>query len=370
MALKGGTDLQAHQPKSIVMTGGGTAGHVTPNLALIPHLREAGWDIHYIGTKEGIERGLVEPLAGVTYHAIRSGKLRRYFSVKNLTDPFRVLAGGWEAQRIIGEVKPRLVFAKGGFVSVPVAYGAWLHRVPLLLHESDITLGLANKLCAPVAKVVCTTFPEAAKAMGKKGVCTGTPLRPELMTGRRGEGLALCGFTSDKPVLLMMGGSLGAASVNQVLRAALPLITTRFQVLHICGKGNLDASLDGTAGYRQFEFLQKELPHAYAAADALLSRAGSNTLSEILALCKPALLVPYPAHASRGDQIANAHSMERRNLCAVLPQEELTPSTLAQAIDALYERRGEYVAAMEAIDNGDGTRDVLEQIAKIARACD
>jgi len=358
--------LQPQKTKRIVMTGGGTAGHVTPNLALIPHLREAGWEIHYIGTKEGIERGLVEPLKGVEYHAVRSGKLRRYFSVKNLSDPFRVLAGAWQAQRIIGEIKPKLVFAKGGFVSVPVAYGAWLHRVPLLLHESDITMGLANKLCAPVAKVVCTTFPEAAKAMGKKGVCTGTPLRPELMTGRRGEGLALCGFSTDKPVLMMIGGSLGAASVNAVLREALPLITPRFQVLHICGKGNLDASLKDMPGYRQFEFLKEELPNAYAAADVLLSRAGSNTLSEILALHKPALLVPYPAHASRGDQIANAHSMERRNLCAVLPQEKLTPSTLARAIDELYERRGEYIAAMETIGNGDGTHDVLAQIATVA----
>jgi len=243
-----------------------------------------------------------------------------------------------------------------------------MHRVPLLLHESDITLGLANKLCAPVAKVVCTTFPEPAKQVGAKGICTGTPLRPELMAGRRGEGLALCGFVAEKPVLMMMGGSLGAAAVNAVLREALPLLTPHFQVLHVCGKGNLDAALNETAGYRQFEFLQQELPHAYAAADVLLSRAGSNTLSEVLALRKPSLLVPYPAHASRGDQIANAHSMERRNLCAVLPQEQLTPETLARAIAELYERRGEYIAAMETIDNGDGTHDVLEQINKIVKS--
>lgn len=359
--------MRAQTTNRMVMTGGGTAGHVMPNLALIPHLQETGWEIHYIGTKEGMERGLVEPLKGITYHAIRSGKLRRYFSMRNLSDPFRVLAGAWEAQRIIGAIKPKLVFAKGGFVSVPVAYGAWLHHVPLLLHESDITLGLANKLCAPVAKVVCTTFPEAAIALGQKGVCTGTPLRPELMCGRRGDGLALCGFSADRPVLMMMGGSLGATSVNAVLRAALPLLTLRFQVLHVCGKGNLDDSLNGLPGYKQFAFLQQELPHAFAAADVLLSRAGSNTLSEILALRKPALLVPYPATASRGDQIANAHSMERRNLAAVLPQEQLTPETLAKGIADLYERRGEYIAAMETVDNGDGTRDVLEQINRIVR---
>lgn len=359
--------MPKQEPGRIVLTGGGTAGHVTPNLALIPHLREAGWEIHYIGTSQGIERQLVEPVAGVTYHAVRSGKLRRYFSIRNLTDPFRVLAGALEAQRIIGALKPKVVFAKGGFVSVPVAYGAWLHRVPLVLHESDLSPGLANRLCAPVAKVVCTTFPEAAKAMGAKGICTGTPLRSELLTGRRGEGLALCGFTADKPVLMMMGGSLGAASVNAVLREALPMLIRRFQVLHVCGKGNLDAALSGTPGYCQFEYLGDELPHAYAAVDLLLSRAGSNTLSEILALRKPALLVPYPATASRGDQIENAHSLERRGLSAVLLQEQLTADSLVQALDELYARRGEYIAAMEKIGGGDGTQGVLAQIAKAAQ---
>ncbi len=357
--------MQKQGSRRIVLTGGGTAGHVTPNLALIPHLQKDGWEIHYIGTSQGIERELVEPVAGVTYHAVRSGKLRRYFSLKNLTDPFRVVVGAWEAQSIIGKLKPQLVFAKGGFVSVPVAYGAWMHRVPLILHESDITPGLANRLCAPVARVVCTTFPEAARAMGEKGVCTGTPLRPELLKGRRAEGLALCGFTAEKPVLMMIGGSLGAASVNAVLRAALPQLTSNFQVLHVCGKGNLEASLEGTPGYRQFEYLKEELPHAYAAADLLLSRAGSNTLSEILALCKPALLVPYPATASRGDQILNAQSMQERGLASVLLQEKLTPEALVAALGELYAQRGRYIEAMEHIENGDGTHDVLEQIEKV-----
>ncbi len=359
--------MQEQQKRRIVLTGGGSAGHVTPNLALIPRLQKLGWDIHYIGTRQGLERGLVEPLPGVTYHAIRSGKLRRYFSLQNLTDPFRVLAGAWEAQRVIGSLKPRVVFAKGGFVSVPVAYAAWLHHVPLLLHESDLTPGLANKLCAPLAKVVCTTFPEAARAMGEKGVCTGTPLRPELFDGTRGEGLALCGFTPERPVLMMLGGSQGAASVNAVLRKALPELLRSFQVLHVCGAGNLDAALEGTPGYKQFEYLKAEMPHAYAAADVLLSRAGSNTLSEILALRKPALLVPYPATASRGDQIDNAKSLAQRGLARVLEQERLNPETLCEAIAALYAQRGELIAAMERIEDGDGTEAVLAQIEKAAK---
>ena len=359
--------MRHREGKRIVLTGGGTAGHVTPNLALIPHLLEAGWEIHYIGTRHGLERGLVEPLPSVTYHAIHSGKLRRYFSIRNLTDPFRLLVGTWEAQRLIRRLKPRVVFAKGGFVSVPVAWGAWLCRAPLLLHESDLTPGLANRLCAPLARVICATFPEAARAVGGKGVCTGTPLRAELLAGRRDDGLAMCGFTPEKPVLMSVGGSQGAASVNAVLREALPRLTQTFQVLHVCGAGNLDASLEGMPGYRQFEYLKEQLPHAYAAADLLLSRAGSNTLSEILALHKPALLVPYPASASRGDQIENAHSLERRGLARVLPQERLTPGALAEGVASLYARRGEYIAALETIGNGDGTRDVLEQIERAAK---
>ncbi|MDR3051137.1 MAG: undecaprenyldiphospho-muramoylpentapeptide beta-N-acetylglucosaminyltransferase [Oscillospiraceae bacterium] len=351
--------------KRIVLTGGGSAGHVTPNLALIPHLLRAGWDVHYIGTAAGLERDLAGALPGVTYHAIHSGKLRRYFDLRNLADPFRVLWGAMEAQALLGRLRPRLVFAKGGFVSVPVVYGAWLHRVPVILHESDLTPGLANRLCAPLAKVICTTFPEAARSVGRKGVCTGTPLRAEILEGSRGEGLRLCGFSPDKPVLMMVGGSQGAVSVNRVLRQALPQLLADFQVLHLCGKGNLDAALAATPGYRQFEYMQGELRHAYAAADIVLSRAGSNVLSELLALRKPALLVPYPATASRGDQIDNAHSMARRNLAAVLMQEVLTVDTLLAAVRDLYARRGAYVAAMETIQNGDGTQEVLTQINRV-----
>lgn len=353
--------------KTIVLTGGGTAGHVTPNLALIPFLQKAGWDVHYIGTQQGIERSLIEPLPGVTYHVISSGKLRRYFDVKNFTDPFRVVKGAFQAQSLLGRLRPNIVFAKGGFVSVPVVYGAALHRIPVLVHESDITPGLANKLSAPFASAVLTTFPEAAKAVGKKGVCTGTPLRRALFEGRRDRGLHLCGFDASRPVLMMVGGSLGAQSVNKVLRDALPRLLPRYQVLHICGKGNLDAALKDTAGYCQFEYLQDELPDAFACADMMLSRAGSNALSEILALKKPALLVPYPATASRGDQILNAQSLAGRSLARVLAQEELTVDTLVQALEALWNDRDALLRALNALPSADGTAQVLAQIERFAR---
>lgn len=353
--------------KRIVLTGGGTAGHVTPNLALIPFLQKDGWDVHYIGTKEGIERSLVEPLAGVTYHAVKSGKLRRYFDVKNLTDPFRVVAGAFQAQSLLGRLRPNIVFAKGGFVSVPVVYGAALHRIPVLIHESDITPGLANKLSAPFASAVLTTFPEAAKAMGEKGVCTGTPLRRQLFEGRRERGLSLCGFSASRPVLMMVGGSLGAQSVNKVLRDALPELLAHYQVLHVCGKGNLAPELEGTAGYRQFEYLQSELPDAFACADMVLSRAGSNSLSEILALGKPALLVPYPATASRGDQILNAQSLAARGLAHVIAQEDLNAESLVRELSALWADRAALTKAMRALPDADGTAQVLAQIERFAR---
>ena len=353
--------------KKIVLTGGGTAGHVTPNLALIPPLQERGWEVHYIGTADGIERGLVEPLAGVFYHVIKSGKLRRYLDIKNLSDPFRVVQGVFQSSALIKELKPDIVFAKGGFVSVPVVYGARMHKVPVLLHESDMTPGLANKLCVPFARKLLCTFPEAAQLAGEKGCHVGTPLRPELFEGRRETGYKLFGFDDSRPVLMVVGGSSGAQSINRALRSALPDLTECFQVLHLCGKGNLDSDLEGTANYCQREYLNEEMPHAYAAADVLISRAGSNTLCEILALRKPALLIPYPMTASRGDQILNAQSFERRGLAKVLMQENMTPDTLRGEVIALYKNRGSLIDAMEKEPSSDGLKNVLTAIETYAR---
>ena len=352
--------------KRIVLTGGGTAGHVSPNQALIPLLLAEGWEIHYIGTKNGIERTLIEPTEGVTYHAVSSGKLRRYFDLKNFTDPFRVIAGAFQSFSIIRKLKPAVVFSKGGFVSVPVVVGAALCGVPVVMHESDITPGLANKLCKPFAKAVCTTFPECAKLLGDKGIQTGTPLRAQIFSGTRERGLALTGFTGERPVLMMIGGSLGSQTVNAVLREALPELTKRFDVLHVCGKGNLAPELEGMPGYRQFEYLTDELPDAFACADILLSRAGSNSLSEILALHKPALLIPY--HSGRGDQVLNANSLKARGLAHVMLQSELTAQSLPPAIDALWEDRELLVQRMSALPDADGTQAVLAQIHKYAKA--
>ena len=353
--------------KKIVLTGGGTLGHVTPHLALIPHLRKAGYDIHYIGTEKGMEAEKMASVPGVTYHAVKSGKLRRYFSWQNFTDPFRVIAGAFQSAHIIGRLKPDIVFSKGGFVAVPVVFGAWVHHVPVVCHESDLTPGLANKLCKPFAKRIATTFPECAKALGSKAEMTGTPLRPELFSGSRAKGLSLLHFDGAKPVLLMMGGSSGAQSVNKALRGALPRLTKTFDVAHICGRGNLDESLCGVPGYTQVEFLDTDLPDVLAATDLVLSRAGSNALCEFQALDKPMLLVPYPKGASRGDQILNAQSYEKRGLCRVLLQENMTPDTRAQALEDTWRDREQLAAAVKAAPPADGTRRVLELIEEVQK---
>ncbi len=351
--------------RRIVLTGGGTAGHVTPHLSLIPKLKAQGYDIHYIGTQTGIEREIIGKLDGVAYHAVQSGKLRRYFSIQNFTDPFRVLYGALQSVHLMRTLKPDVCFSKGGFVSVPVVIGAFLCRVPSVCHESDLTPGLANRICARFASRVATTFQECADALGPKAVMTGTPMRPELFEGSRAAGLALAGFDGQKPVLLMTGGSLGAQSVNKCLRDALPSLLPHMDVLHLCGKGNLAPALDGTPGYCQKEFLSAELPDALAAADIVLSRAGSNTLSELLALHKPMLLVPYPLGASRGDQIQNAESYRRRGLAMVLPQEKMTAATLAAELLSLLKDRDRLLNALQDYPAKDGTQAVLQLIEDV-----
>ncbi len=346
--------------KTILLTGGGTAGHVTPHLALIPRLKELGYDIHYIGS-HGIERELLkdQPLH---FHSIQTGKLRRYFDIKNFTDPFRVLAGASQSLALIARIRPDICFSKGGFVAVPVVLACRALGVPVVAHESDLTPGLANRISARFCKKVAATFPECAAALGEKGVLTGTPMRPELFRGSRDRGLDLVGFSGDKPVLLMMGGSQGAQSLNAALRAALPRLLPAMDVLHLCGKGNLDPSLEGRPGYYQAEFLSDRLPDALACADLVLSRSGANALCEFAALKKPMLLIPLPRSASRGDQILNAQSYERRGLAHVLLQEDLTEDSLVSALFALRDDAPRMRAALAQQETLDGTEAVLKLI--------
>ncbi len=353
--------------KTVLFTGGGSAGHVTPNLALFPELLADGCALHYIGGCDGIETEMLANRRDVTYHAIACGKLRRYFSWKNFSDPFRVITGVAQARRILSEVRPDVVFSKGGFVSVPVVVAAKGLKIPVITHESDYTPGLANRINAKFADTICVTFEDTLRRTGKKGVHTGTPIRPELYAGRRAQGLSFLGFTGQKPVLLIMGGSLGAQAVNDAVRGALARLVQTYDIVHLCGKKKVDEALLCVPGYRQFEFVGKELPDVLAATDLVISRAGANAVFEFLALAKPALLVPLPLEASRGDQILNAKYFARKGFSMLLEQEKLTPAALICAVGELDLNKQKLIGAMRAEKLADGTGEVLAVIRKALR---
>ncbi|WP_070000671.1 undecaprenyldiphospho-muramoylpentapeptide beta-N-acetylglucosaminyltransferase [Cellulosilyticum sp. I15G10I2] len=331
---------------TIVLTGGGTAGHVTPHIALIPSLKENGWDIRYIGSFQGIEKELITK-EGIPYYGIASGKLRRYLSVQNLKDPFKVIKGFFDAYKILKKLKPKVVFSKGGYVTVPVVLAANTLRIPVVLHESDITPGLANKIAMKGAKIICVNFEETLRYVGDKGILTGSPIRKALFEGCAEKGNQLCSFKAQRPVLLMMGGSLGSVKINNTLRKALPVLTKTFNVIHICGKGNVDDSLRELEGYKQFEYVGKELPDLFAMTDLMLSRAGANALSEIVALNIPSLLVPLSQAASRGDQLLNANAMKSKGYCEILIEEELNEETLIERLNLLHKNKLKYKNAMQ-----------------------
>lgn len=339
--------------KRIVLTGGGTAGHVTPNIALLPRLKELGYDVHYIGSYTGIEKTLIEA-CGVPYYGISSGKLRRYFDLKNFSDPFKVLKGFSEASKLLKQLQPDVVFSKGGFVSVPVVIAAGRRHIPVVIHESDMTPGLANKLSIPSASKVCCNFPETLSKLPKdKAVLSGSPIRQELLTGSREKALAFTGLSGQKPVLLIIGGSLGSVVVNEAVRSILPKLLKTFDVIHLCGKGKLDETLTALNGYVQYEYISDELKDLFALSDLVISRAGANSICEFLALKKPALLIPLSAAASRGDQILNAHSFEKQGFSAVLEEEALNGDSLLEALNSLWENRTSYIHAMEESSMGD-----------------
>ena len=349
--------------KKIVLTGGGTAGHVTPNLALLPSLKERGYEILYIGSYNGIERKLIEN-AGIEYSGISSGKLRRYFDLKNFSDPFRVLKGCAEARRLIKKYRPDVVFSKGGFVSVPVVLAAKHYKIPTIIHESDMTPGLANKICIPSAAKVCCNFPETlAYLPNDKAVLTCSPIRKELLEGDRITGLNYSGLSASRPIILVIGGSLGSVAVNRAVRAVLPKILETYQVIHICGKGNLDEHLIGRNGYVQYEYVDAPLRHLFAAADLIISRAGANSICEILALKKPNILIPLSASASRGDQILNARSFEKQGFSKVLEEEQLTDDNLLNTIQDTYHNRQKYIASMEQSTLNDAVSVVMDLIS-------
>ena len=347
--------------KKIVLTGGGTAGHVTPNIALLPGLKELGYEIHYIGSYEGIESKLIADF-DIPYYGIATGKFRRYLDPKNLTDPFRVIKGFTEARKILKEIQPDIVFSKGGYVSVPVVRAAASLKIPCIIHESDMTPGLANKLCIPVAEKVCCNFPETMQYIPEdKAILTGSPIREELSKGNKIAALDLCGFDANTPVIMVIGGSLGAANVNKAVRDALPELLKDFQVVHICGKDKIDNMLLTTKGYKQFEYVKAELKDIFAMADVVISRAGANAICELLALKKPNVLIPLMA-GSRGDQILNAKSFESQGYSKVLMEDDITNQLLVDTIHELYFNKRTYIESMSNSHQQNAIKTIISLI--------
>lgn len=346
----------------IIMTGGGSAGHVTPNLALIPRLKELNFEIKYIGSAKGIEKEIITK-EDIPYFEISSGKLRRYFDIKNFTDPFKVAKGVVDALKILSKEKPDIIFSKGGFVTVPVVMAASLKKIPVISHESDLTPGLANKIASPFCNKLCVTFPESLKYVkGNKGVLTGTPIREELLNGSRIKGNNFCNFKQNKMVLMVIGGSLGSKIINENIRKILEKLLKNFNIIHICGKGNIDDSLKGVEGYKQYEYLSEELPHLMAIADIVISRAGANTIFELLALKKLNILIPLSANASRGDQVLNANSFEKSGYSKVIKEEELTEESLLIAISEIIKNKADHITKMKESSIGNGVENIVNVI--------
>ena len=352
--------------KKIVLTGGGTAGHVTPNIALLPALKEAGFDAEYIGSYTGIEKDLITK-EGIPYHGISSGKLRRYFDWKNFSDPFRVIKGYGQARALLKKIQPSIVFSKGGFVSVPVVLAAKSLHIPAILHESDMTPGLANKIAMKGAVKICCNFPETIKYLPEgKGVLTGSPIRQQLLHGDRQKALEFTGLKGDRHILLIIGGSLGSVFINNAVRGALDDLLQKFEIIHLCGKGNLDPSLDGKEGYVQYEYISKELPDLFAAADLVISRAGANAICELLALHKPNILIPLSRNASRGDQILNAESFKKQGFSYVIEEEDVNEKTLTEAIHYVAGHKDEYKKAMADSGQMDSISKIVSLIKEYA----
>jgi len=346
--------------KKIVFTGGGTAGHVIPNISIISELNKEDFEIFYIGSKNGIEKELIQE-RNIPYYSIFSGKLRRYFSFENFTDIFKVIIGIIQSFFIIRKIKPDIIFSKGGFVTVPVIIGGFLNNVPIISHESDITPGLATKISSYFSNKVLTSFPETLKYFHRnKSIYVGNPIRKEIFEYKENNFVK---FNNNKPILLVIGGSLGSQFINQEIRKILNSLLEKFNIIHICGKNNIDVTLNDIENYKQFEYLDKEMPIVLNISEIIVSRAGSNTIFEILALRKPNLLIPLSKKASRGDQILNAKSFEKAGFSIVIEEEKINSDILLKKIIETYNRRNELVENMKKENYQNPNKKIIEIIS-------
>lgn len=348
--------------KRLVFTGGGTLGHVMPNLPLIEHYQQQGYTIHYIGSKKGEERAFVEARQ-INYHSIKTGKLRRYFDWQNFLDIFNVSLGIVQSFFVLLKLRPKVLFSKGGYVALPAVVGAWLLRIPIVIHESDRTPGLTTKLSKRFAKKICVSFQHAAQYFeAKKVTWTGLPVRTALFNASRESGLAVTGFSGNRPILLVFGGSLGAGFLNELIRE---YITTpwlsQFDVVNICGEGKVDPELN-YANYKQFERLGAEFLDVMQAADIVLTRGGATSLFELLAMKKPHVIIPLSKAVSRGDQVHNARYFADLGVSTFIEEEEASWERVQALLQQCYQNRAALLASMEQLEFAQATQKVIEVI--------
>ena len=349
---------------TIVLCGGGTAGHVMPNIALICHLKKHFKNIYYIGSHNGIEKDILAEHKEIKYFPITSVKLIRGLTLKNLAIPFKLIKGYNQSKKILKELKPDIIFSKGGYVSVPVTFAAKSLGIPVVAHESDFNLGLANKLILKTCKKMCCSFEETAKSIGNKGVFTLSPVRNELFLGNAQKAKQVCKFNNNKQTILVIGGSLGAKAINEAMFKIADIITKEFNVIHIVGKGNINNKLK-ILNYHQIEFLSN-IQDYFALCDLVVSRAGSNAINEFLVLNKPMLLIPLPKGNSRGDQILNAQNFTEKGFALTLLQEDLTEQNLLNKINELKENATKIRQNQAKFKGKNGTENILNVILSSA----
>jgi UDP-N-acetylglucosamine--N-acetylmuramyl-(pentapeptide) pyrophosphoryl-undecaprenol N-acetylglucosamine transferase len=359
---------------SVVLTGGGTAGHVWPHFALfeacnsnlVKAFQENKIKVHYIGSKSGMEKDLVlinQP--SWKYHSIATGKLRRYFSLKNFSDPILILFGFLQAFLLLGKVKASIVFSKGGFVSAPVVWAAWLRGIPIVIHESDTTPALATRLTLPFSFKVLVAFPETIKRIPPifhdRVIEIGLPVRESLFSASHEESINYFSLPIDRKTILIFGGSLGAQSLNKKMFEIIPTLHKNHNIIHIVGKSN-KFDLPGLENYRQLEFLNEDMKYAYGAADLAICRAGASSIFELAAARVPMILIPLGIHASRGDQIINARIFMNKGWAQSIDENSFQNESAVQLIESTLNSLEERKIALNSAPSKEAATKIGELI--------
>lgn len=344
--------------KTILFCGGGSAGHVIPNVAIIDELKD-NFKCVYMGT-EGIEKDICKQ-NNIEFYECNTPKLVRGKIFVNLTLPFKLFKSVGHATEILNEIKPDLIFSKGGYASVPVVMAAKKRNIPVITHESDIKPGLATKFISKRCKKVLTSFPQTAK-MFKNGIYTGSPMRMKIFGADRLK--AMEKFKLDfRPTVIVLGGGSGSKVINENIRAIANKICRDYNLIHICGKNNIVSS--NIYGYRQIEFTD-DMGEVYSCADAAVSRCGSNAAFELIALKIPTLFIPLENSASRGDQVENAEYFKNSGLCEILREKDLSPETLYSGIIKTL-NDSKIKAALNASDVKCGNNSIKTEVLRTIR---